>query len=163
MKLTQLYKRILENDEDHQDALEKTGFWGDQAAGAIILCTKTKRLLLQLRSADVQEPFTWAGTGGAMDEGETPEQTTRREIKEELNYSGNMQLKLIYVYKHKSGFKYYNFLGLVSEEFSPKKSTEVAKYKWFDIDNLPSRLHFGLKAVFNNTKAVKIIQKYLVN
>ena len=50
---------LFESDAEHAAALEKTGFWGKQAAGCIFLARDTGRYLIAHRSPYVQEPNTW--------------------------------------------------------------------------------------------------------
>src|SRR5688572_1180679 len=55
--------------------------------GSFVLVTHRGRLLLILRDKDkdIPEPNKWHLLGGGAEEGETPEETARRELKEEAN------------------------------------------------------------------------------
>ena len=136
-------------------------FHGSAGAGVIILARSTGRLLMPKRSEEVLEPNTWGVWGGAIDEGEDPKKAARREVAEECGYTGPMELYPIYVYKHAaSGFKYFNFLGVVEDEFTPQLNWETSQADWFDLRKLPTPLHFGIKAVLRDSKALNIIQKF---
>ena len=53
----------------------------------ILLYDEQKRILLQHRSEDAPAlPGYWAFFGGAIEKVESPEQSVRREAKEELGY-----------------------------------------------------------------------------
>ena len=138
----------------------KEGFWGTAGAGVLIICVKTKRALIGLRSAYVKEPGTWNLFGGAIDAGEDPGEAARREAEEELGYQGSMRLVPAYVFSSGS-FKYYNFIGLVAEEFEPQLNWETDKVKWVTYQELLKirGMHFGLKGLLNNSS--DIIQKYM--
>lgn len=156
------FKKLIESDEtDHLTALKKTGFWGNAGAGCIIICENTGRILLPLRSDLVREPNTWGTWGGAIDNRESPIDSVKRELREECGYNGNFKIKPLHIFKHDSGFNYHNFLVIVEEEFKPVLNWETDKAYWFNLDELPKPLHFGLKGIFNNSSDMSIIHKYL--
>lgn len=152
---------ISESDADHRAQLVKTGFYGKQGAGCIILALDTGRICLPLRSQYVEQPNTWGTWGGAIDSGESPEVAVMREVREEAGYTGPIELIPLYVFEHSSGFKYYNFLALVEEEFKPKLDWETAEYDWFEYGNWPQPLHNGLKLLLNDRNSVQVIQQYI--
>lgn len=142
------FKRWLENDADHAETLSKTGFWGKQGAGSIVIARSTGNILLPHRSRSVQEPNTWGVWGGAIDQDENPAEAAKRELQEEAGYSGTINIIPLSVFQ-KNNFKYYNFLAIVDDEFVPKLNGETQNYTWTTLDNLPKPLHFGLEWVLS--------------
>ena len=133
------------DDDKHQEALDETGFWGKAAAGGLFLARDTGRFLVSHRSKHVQEPNTWGTFGGAMDQGETPKAAAKREMVEETKYKGEADIFPLYVFKHSSGFRYYNFLMVVDKEFKPKLDWENQGYRWVAFGEWPKPMHPGLK------------------
>ena len=159
-KIRLILREDLDADIEHRDSLNKTGFWGKAGAGAIIIARSTGRLLIPKRSPYVEQPNTWGVWGGAIDPNENPKEAARREIAEECGYTGKIELFPLYVFHAAtSDFKYFNFLGVVDDEFTPRLDWETSEAEWFDLTRLPSPLHFGLKAVLNDTDSLNIIQK----
>lgn len=136
--------KILENDSEHAEALLKTGFWGKQGAGSLVLATSTGRILLPHRSSRVEQPNTWGVWGGAIDSKEDPKEAAKRELQEEAGYHGSITMIPLSVFQ-KNTFKYYNFLAIVEEEFQPKLNWETQDYVWTTLEELPSPLHFGVE------------------
>ena len=56
------------------------------SVGATVVVLKNNRILLNLRS----DTHTWGIPGGAIELGETLEETAARELKEETNLSGKV-------------------------------------------------------------------------
>ena len=135
------------NDESHNAAYERTGFWGKRAAGCIVYATSTNQFLIAQRSQSVLAPNTWGTWGGAIDQDEEPEDAALRELYEE---GANLDQPLVdvipsYVFKHSSGFEYHNFIVVVEHEFEPELTEETQEYMWTTLDNLPANLNSGLK------------------
>lgn len=137
---------------------QDTKFWGKRGAGALIIARDTGRVFLVLRSPKVREPGTWGLIGGAIDEGESPDVAVRREVYEEIAYTGDIELHRGRAYIEDT-FTYHNFIGVVESEFSPQLNWESDDAGWFDINKLPSPLHFGVQSFFNSDmgKIKKII------
>jgi len=150
------YLELFENQE-HQDALDSTGFWGKQAAGCIIVSNRTKRVLLPFRSLGVEQPHTWGTWGGAIDESESPEAAVRREVAEETGYSGSIGMVPLYVFR-KGTFAYHNFLAIVEDEFQPTLDWETESARWFEFGKWPSPLHFGLAGIFQDRPSLDKIK-----
>lgn len=149
----------VSDDKDHQRALEETGFWGRRGAGVLILSASTGRLLLPYRSTKVQEPHTWGTWGGAIDEGENPARAAMREMREESGVRLNpTMLELLYEFRD-GDFRYTTFLAIVDSEFTPRLDAETESAKWFELDALPARLHFGLRAITDDRKAMSLLRR----
>lgn len=151
---------IVESDEEHRATLQKTGFWGRKAAGCIFLALDTGRICLPHRSSQVEQPGTWGTWGGAIDGDEDPATAVRREIREEAGYIGNMKLIPLYVFKHPTGFEYYNYLALVPHEFEPALNWETQNIDWFNFGEWPSPLHPGLVKLLSDPDSIAAIKQY---
>jgi 8-oxo-dGTP pyrophosphatase MutT (NUDIX family) len=151
-----------EHDErEHAEALSKTGFWGKQGAGCIVIASSTGRILLNHRSAHVEQPGTWGCWGGAIDRGESPVDAVRREFKEEAGSDAAIDLIVpLYVFK-KGDFTYRNYLVVIEDEFNPKMGWESQGFRWCEYGNWPSPLHFGLKALFSDSASTVKIEKFI--
>ena len=126
-------------------------YWGQTGAGVIFYYQNDNEILLGLRSNAVNEANTWGTIGGQVDECETPERAARREVHEEGHIKGNYKLKLLYVYKD-GKFRYYNYIVPVKMKFKPKPNWEVDRFQWFNVNNLPTNLHFGVKSLLPSLK-----------
>jgi 8-oxo-dGTP pyrophosphatase MutT (NUDIX family) len=144
------WKLFVESEESHRKALEDTGFWGKQAAGAIIMAEDTKRFLVAHRSEYVEQPGTWGTWGGAMDEDETPEEAVRREVMEEAGATSLTGLYPLWMFSSGT-FRYHNFLAVVPEEFNPELDWETQGYKWVEFGDWPEPLHFGLETLLEKS------------
>lgn len=147
------------DDADHYDALEKTGFFGAQAAGCLPMAKTTGRIMVVLRSSAVEQPHTWGNCGGAHHADEQPVNAARRELHEETGYSGQATMVPLYVFTSGS-FRYANFLAIVEDEFVPQLGWEADDYKWVTLNDLPQPLHFGLVALFGDAKSNTAITHY---
>lgn len=155
-------------------------YWGDSAAGVLPFCTVTKRFLPNLRSGQVSSPNTYSLYGGGVFLGEDEaseipnteelhkpenmhifEETARRELEEEAGYDGPLHLQHLYTYKDEPcKWYYYNFLGLVPNEFEPQASEEHAwedsgQNLWVTYDELLNLepKHFGLEKLLKEAGA----------
>jgi 8-oxo-dGTP pyrophosphatase MutT (NUDIX family) len=146
-----LIREITDRDSEHRKELSRTGFWGKQAAGSIIYAASTGRFCLAHRSKLVQEPNTWGIWGGAIDEGEDPKQAALRELHEETGYAGGAELELLWIFEHNSGFRYYNFLATVEDEFTPRLDWETQGYRWVEWGDWPQPLHPGVATLLSRS------------
>lgn len=155
---------LKENDYEHSKALHQTGYWGRQGAGAIILAKDTGRILLPLRSRLVEQPNTWGVWGGAIDDKEDPASAVRRELSEEVGHHLHIdELLPMYVFEDlRVGFRYSNFLAVIPNEFTPRLNWETQKTDWVEFGKLPFPMHFGLKALLQNSgdQILKEVRKY---
>jgi 8-oxo-dGTP pyrophosphatase MutT (NUDIX family) len=148
-----------DNESDHADALQRTGFWGSAGAGLVFLSRRTGRLLLAHRSSEVEQPHTWGNWGGAVDRSEmkNPAAAAMREAREETGYSGTIDI--VPAFRFQSGsFQYFNFIGVVDNEFAPHRNWETQGFEWCEWGHWPSPLHFGLQALFNDPASARTIK-----
>jgi 8-oxo-dGTP pyrophosphatase MutT (NUDIX family) len=145
-----IHESADDENESHQSALNRTGFWGRRGAGGLFMAKSTGRLLIPFRSAHVQEPHTWGVWGGAIDAGENPKQAAQREMEEEAGYRGPVQLFPLHVFK-KGTFQYHNFLAMVPDEFTPSLNWENEDYRWVKPGEWPEPLHFGLAELIDKS------------
>lgn len=150
----------------HNKSGEK--FWGNTGGGCLPLSRITGRILLAYRSMYVNEPHTFNLWGGKIDEedGQSEneiEDVVKREFMEESGYDGNIELIPAYIFETPNkSFKYYNFIGLVDEEFEPTLDWETESFRWVTFDEMMSikPKHFGLRGLLNDMKSLSIIKKY---
>lgn len=150
----------IKDEEKNWDALDKTGFWGEAAAGVLPYCEETGNFLFALRSEYVQEPLTWGLWGGAIDTRESPKIAAVREFREESKYIGKVtKIIPIAIYKHESGFKYYTYVLVVPQEFKPRLNWESRGYKWVAYPKWPHPLHPKLKITIESFKVDSILSE----
>lgn len=149
-------------------------FWGTIGVGILPICKTTGRILLNFRSSFVMEPNTFGTYGGKLDDDELEGldgaenaikqvrvllDAAKRELEEETGYDDEMEVIPSYIFE--SGvFTYYNFLGLVEEEFEPIMDWESDGYQWVNLTEFLKiePKHFGLKELIKNN--LEQIKKY---
>lgn len=148
---------------------QNRGEYYKAGAGILAICDYTKRALLVLRKPAQDDPDAdkWSTIGGMLDDAELrmdakvgSREAALREFKEETGQDAPFT-RLISSYEYESpdgGFTYYNFIGIVPEEFDPKLNDENVDYKWFSMSDLRAMprdmFHFGVKLLFANAKDV---------
>lgn len=148
-KLKDRIGHLIDDWSTHSEAFARTGFWGTfGGAGGIFLARNTGRILLARRSARVLQPGTWGTVGGALDQGEEPEEAVIREVREELGiHVAATDLLLCYVFRDaRTRFEYHNYAVFVGEEFLPELNWEVSEHAWVEFGQWPVPLHFGMQA-----------------
>jgi len=147
---------VAGDNQDHAHALATTGFWGRRGAGCLIMAQDTGRILIPLRSAEVEQPHTWGTFGGAIDTGEDPAEAARREAQEEAGIRPRKMIPL-FVFKSQT-FQYFNFLGLIPHEVDPRLNWESQEARWVYPGEWPKPLHFGVEALLRDPKSVHAIR-----
>lgn len=116
------------------------------AGVGLFVFNENKQVLMQLRTDYNQ----WGFPGGAMELGESFEETAQRELKEETNLD-IVELKMIKVLSGKdtyreypNGDKLYDITAIfVIKKYSGNleiNDDESKKLDWFSIDNLPQNI-----------------------
>jgi 8-oxo-dGTP pyrophosphatase MutT (NUDIX family) len=135
---------------EHKQAMMETGFWGRAAAGALVLARSSSRFLIAHRADGTLQAGTWGTWGGAVDAGETPLATVSRELQEEAGFNDDFDAYPLMVFEHDTGFTYSNYLVVIETEFEPVLNWETQNFGWFDYDDWPAPLHFGLEKLLNH-------------
>jgi len=137
------------------------------AAGVFVISTKTKQILLGKRSAEDAEAGTWGlitfNLNKQINNNEHAKIESERLFSDETGYMGELTLNEVYV-NQSNGFTFYNYVGLVGDEFMPQPNWEIEKYQWFSWNELfeanPKKLHYGVKLLKDNV--MEELKKYLV-
>jgi len=112
-----------------------------KAAGVLIKCLPTNKVLLLLRSEICLYPNTWCLVSGEIEKDEEIFEGLKREVKEEIGIDPNY---IIYKYikeENNKDLDFYLYEGYVGKEFKPKINEEHIDYVWCDLDSLPNPLY----------------------
>jgi GNAT superfamily N-acetyltransferase/ADP-ribose pyrophosphatase YjhB (NUDIX family) len=167
-KIKDLFESLAAKTMYDKKTLQKTaeplfdeGFvgnrWGSQGAG--LLLTTGEKVLLLLRSDEVEEPGTWGISGGAVrrdsDTGDFQDlkQAALQEAREEMGRVPPHRIVGQWVYQE-GRFRYTTFVGMVDPEvldqWEPRLNWENDDYGWFTQDELADLdLHFGVVALLD--------------
>ena len=131
-------------------------YYGKKGAGVLVISQETNRALIAYRSRYVEEPHTWNIISGKIDGNEDPKTAALRELREETEYRGTV--KFVDSLKWNApdaDFKFYNFIGLVDEEFKAHPNWETEQFKWVTYQQLLglSNKHFGLENLIQKKKS----------
>lgn len=123
--------------------------------GTLIISSKTSRVLLSLRSPHKTHPLQWALFGGMVIKDELPKEALLRELSEEMNFIPDIEKIYPFdIYQSKDNhFRYYSFVCIVIDEFSPELNDENCGYCWTKLACWPKPMHQGAKISFCNAKA----------
>lgn len=136
-------KRLLEGVSTNEEGDT------DRAAGVLIKCIETDRILLLLR-AEGEHSNRWAMISGGIDKGEEVLAGLKREIREETQINAdNPETKIDFKFIKKivntnKNSEFYYYQGFTNREFLPKLDHENHDYMWCSKDDLPSPLYPGL-------------------
>jgi 8-oxo-dGTP pyrophosphatase MutT (NUDIX family) len=158
--------REKEIEADNAD-YDEEGYWageGNSASGVLPVARDTHRICLAWRSEDVHTGDCFGSVGGAVKDGKTPAESAASELKEEVGYSGPLELHAGWTFRDKK-FSYFNFIGLVDHEFSfkpgPAHAWETDRITWETLDDIkadmeenPGDYHPGLIDLFKNSAEV---------
>jgi 8-oxo-dGTP pyrophosphatase MutT (NUDIX family) len=114
------------------------------AAGVLILCSKTNKVLLLLRN---DKKPTWSCIAGGIKKGEPILKGLKREIVEETKLDPD-KIEFEYVgdeFNEKDNTYFYYYHGFVDSELKLELDYENIEYKWCDFDLLPEPLYPKMK------------------
>jgi 8-oxo-dGTP diphosphatase len=132
--------------------------WGRfGAAGALFVHREVDgtRVMLQKRSAWAHEGGTWSVAGGALDEGETPEQGALREAAEEVGIVPPHRIVGEFVFAPCDDWTYTTVVVEVDERFGASINFETDAVGWFtaaEVDQLSC--HAGFRAAWPGLRAI---------
>lgn len=127
-------------------------------AGCLILCRRTGRFLMCLRSHRAPAPHVWSVWGGRAEVDESAEETARREVFEETGLKIDGPLEHIHD-QETFGFRYDTFLCVVEEEFAPFLTPEADGFCWSPIELVPAPMHSGLADLLANSRAATRLER----
>lgn len=105
------------------------------SVSVLILYNKEGKMLLEHRAETRKNyPGCWALFGGHLEEGEHPEETLRREIKEELGYTLSNPV-FLYTQGLKTGSEKHVFVELYDDKQSISLNPHESQgYGWFGFE-----------------------------
>ena len=135
----------------------------NMGVGTLIVSTKTRRVLLNMRAPHKTHAMQWALFGGMVEKDEQPKDALMRELTEEMNLIPDIEkLYPFDVYQSRDGhFKYYSFVAVVVDEFIPVLNNENCGYCWINLGDWPRPMHQGARISFCNLKAIERINMIL--
>lgn len=115
---------------------------GKHAAGVVYVTPSGDVLLLRRSPDEGNYGGHWGLPGGGGEEGETPEQTARRESLEEMGAGvPEGSLRPLNRVKTPTGMIFHTFAQAVDKPFAPALDAEHTGYCWASLDMLPKPLH----------------------
>lgn len=126
-------------------------------SGALFYALDTERFLF-LHRTQGKKANVWGIVGGTNEEQETPWESLKREIEEEIGSREIIKsIPLETFVSSNKNFSFHTYVCFVRQEFIPKLNHEHNGYAWVSYSKWPNPLHYGLK----NTLAKKYNQDKL--
>ncbi|MDP2874443.1 MAG: NUDIX domain-containing protein [bacterium] len=125
-----------------------------------VMLMKEGKILLGRRHPDpnkagseLRGEGTWTMPGGKLEFGESFEDGAKREVFEETGLQLN-EAAVVCVNNDKNEYAHFVTVGLFSDKFvgEPKvmEPDEIAEWRWFSLDTLPTPLYFPSAKVIEN-------------
>jgi|TARA_B100001093_G_scaffold473379_1_gene497239 8-oxo-dGTP pyrophosphatase MutT (NUDIX family) len=119
-------------------------------SGALFYTLDTHRFLFLHRTKGKQNNL-WGLVGGTNEGTETPWESLKREISEEI---GTVEIKktipLETFVSNDDKFQFHTYLCLIENEFIPILNDEHDGYAWVTFTKWPKPLHHGLRNTLQN-------------
>jgi len=127
-----------------------------EGAGMLFFCQEDSTILLLKRSYGVNEPGTWGTSGGYAKSADlNPFHTAQRESLEEMGALPDIQdIWKTFVFNN-ANFQYTTHIVILSKKEKDDWSRSIRlnwendDAQWFNIENLPKNLHFGIHPIIN--------------
>lgn len=123
-----------------------------KAAGLMIVCGPTGKVLFVQRSSEGDAAGTWAFPGGKIEEGETAEEAALRETEEEIG-SQPFDNPRPWTRRQKDDVDYETFLARSEVEFTPTLNGEHVAWTWAPVASPPEPLHPGCRIALERLTA----------
>jgi 8-oxo-dGTP diphosphatase len=135
----------------------------------VMILNKQGKVLLGKRHEDPKKASsllngagTWTMPGGKLHFGETFEEGAARETMEETGIKLN-NINVICVNNDMVETAHFITIGLFSDNFEGEPQVlepdEITEWKWFDLNQLPSKIYFPSAKVLENYKQKKFYIK----
>lgn len=119
-----------------------------KAAGMIIV-TKEGRALFLKRSDKGDHAGEWCFPGGVIEDGEEPEDTAIREVREEIDWIPEGNIQELNNHESEEDVDFTTFEVQVNNEFIPTLNDEHVGWAWVPLDDPPQPLHPGCQVVLD--------------
>lgn len=125
------------------------------AAGVIFMAPDGDILLLRRAGTPGVDNYVghWALPGGGGEDGEQPEDTARRESREEMGVDisdDTAPMKPIDRRVTPNGMVFHTFVSPTQEKFAPKLNAEHSGYAWAPLNMLPRPMHPAVEATLKD-------------
>lgn len=151
-------KRLMQGVAHDPDFAARVGipqsvgkeFVGDDApirAAGTLFVTQDGQCLLMKRSGAADHGGEWALPGGKIEGDESPVAAAMREAAEELGSDPKDARRRFFSRTlSPEGVDFSTFVSLIDKPFDFTTDAEHSDARWFPMDDLPSKLHPGLRA-----------------
>jgi 8-oxo-dGTP pyrophosphatase MutT (NUDIX family) len=103
-----------------------------------IIVNNDNQILLLKRNPNIEQwqPGKWALVGGSVEEGETPEEACKREIKEEIGLNINQFKEKFNIQRNPDSIEYIFILKYDDDPLDIRLNFEHIKYGWFSPEEI---------------------------
>jgi 8-oxo-dGTP diphosphatase len=127
---------------------------------AALPCNRKGQILLQQRDNKPGLPFAgyWTTFGGAIEDGETPDEAMRRELLEEIELELPLKLWKVFEHLQRNGqlvveqYVYVGWIDRAAEDIKLNEGQALGYFGLDDMDKLP--IAFGFETLFREFFAV---------